>query len=393
MNTTILHPEVQRYLREQAAVDPAQIALQKSRFAGILPAELAAQVESRQRCRKKLPRWYHTPNIYYPPRIAIEQASSEAAAVYKSRLVSPGSRMIDLTGGFGVDAYYVAQQADTVVYCEQHVPLAEIVQYNLTALGVDNITVKAVDGIRYLHTEPDDAFDGIYVDPSRRKNKRKVFLLDDCEPDVIALQGLLLQKAKNVWIKAAPLLDISSALQALRHVAAVHVISVDNECKEVLFVLERGFQGAPQLTAAAFTGDRWRHFQFTTEEEKSAASIFSLPRRYLYEPDAALLKSGAFRCVGERFGLHKLHTHTHLYTAEQLNPDFIGRIFRVDEVVPYSDFKKRKQEIQANISTRNFPLDTAALHKRHSFKDGGNTFLFFCTGPDKELLVIFTSKC
>lgn len=392
MNTAILRPEVQHYLREQSQKDPVRIALQKSPFIDIQTSELAQQVESRQRCRKKLPLWYNTPDIYYPPRTAIEQASSEMTARYKSHLISPEDRIIDVTGGFGVDAYYFAQQAAEVVYCEQNITLAHIVRHNLRVLGTTNMTVEATNGIAYLQHQPDVTFDCLYIDPSRRKNQQKIFLLSDCEPNVVVWLDLLLQKANKVLIKASPLLDISLAWKTLRHVSAVHIISVDNECKELLFVLNREFNGTPQLTAVALNGDQRQTFRFTPVEEKTATPVFGFPTHYLYEPDVALLKSGAFKCIGQRFGLHKLHAHTHLYTSEHLLPNFMGRVFNIDQVMSYTAFKKIKQGIQANISTRNFPLDTKALRKKHRLKDGGDTFLFFCTGMNQELLVIFASK-
>jgi len=157
-------------------------------------------------------------------------------------------------------------------------------------------------------------------------------------------------------------------------------------------MLEREFAGIPQLKAVALTGNQEQVFSFTSDDEYAATPNFSVPLHYLYEPDAALLKSGAFKSIGNRYQLYKLHPHTHLYTSEYKQPDFIGRVFNIEQIMPYAAFKKIKGSIQANISTRNFPLDTKMLRKKHNFKDGGDVFLFFCTGPDHELLVIFASK-
>ncbi|WP_353184448.1 class I SAM-dependent methyltransferase [Parapedobacter lycopersici] len=392
MVTAILRPKVQQYLQTQETADAAQVALRKSPFTDIPPAALAQQVEGRQRCRKKLPLWHDTPGIYYPMRISIEQASSALTAQYKSRQLPTGGRVIDVTGGFGVDAFYFAQRVDLLTYCERHEVLAHIAQHNFNMLGATNVDAHALDGIAYLDTQPADVFDCIYIDPSRRKNRQRVFLLEDCEPDVVVMQARLLEKARYLYIKAAPLLDISAALQSLHHVRDVHIVSVDNECKELLFMVDRAYNGVPRLTAAALTPDSERTFVFTAADEEAAVSVFSGPLDYLYEPDAALLKAGAFKSIGQRFGLNKLHPHTHLYTSGERNPDFIGRTFRIDRVETYSTFKKEKHPAQANVSTRNFPLDAATLRKKHRIPDGGNLFLFFCTGPQDQLLVIFASK-
>src|SRR5690606_15508797 len=181
MNTAILDLHVQEYLDAQADMHAAGLAFKKSPFAGISAGELAQQVDSRQRCRKKLPLWYKSPGIFYPPRIAIEQASSEITAAYKGRLIDSGSRVIDLTGGFGVDAFYIARRAKVVVFCEQNGTLAGMVRQNIPAMGVENVAVRAMEGLQPLQGEPSAALDCIYLDPSRGKDTRRLFLLNDCE--------------------------------------------------------------------------------------------------------------------------------------------------------------------------------------------------------------------
>lgn len=393
MNKHILAPEVQYYLREHETAVPTTIALRKSPFTNVSASELAQQLEGRQRCRKKLPLWHGTDRIYYPEKLSIEQASSQLTAAYKNQLVPEQCQAIDLTGGFGVDAYYFAQRAAQVTHCEKNESLSQIALYNASVLGATNMDFVVVDGISYLQNQVDHTFDYIYVDPSRRVDKRRVFLLEDCEPNVVELQDWLLQKAPKVIIKSAPLLDISSAFDALKHVTEVHIVSVDNECKELLFVMESGHVSAPLIIAAALKDEAICAFSFRNGDEKSATSDFGQPAQYLYEPDAALLKAGAFKLIGQRYGIKKLHRHTHLYTSTEINTDFMGRTFRVDHVLPYADFKKNKMAIQANVSTRNFPLKAEELRKRHRIREGSNRYLFFCTGMDNVLLVIFASKC
>ncbi len=393
MNPVILSPEVQQYLHAQETASPADVALRKSPFDGVSSLELAQQLDARQRCRKKLPRWYEPPGIYYPEKLSVEQASSQITARYKADLIPSGKHVIDLTGGMGVDTFFFAHKSESVVYCERNEALVRIAQHNAVVLGAHNLTFVPTDGLTYLQNQPADRFDCIYIDPSRRVGQRKVFRLADCEPNVVEAQGWLLQKAPRMLIKSAPLLDISAALNELEQVREVHIVSVDNECKELLFVIERGYRGVPRIVAAALGEASTRVFSFGLSEERAAAAPLGAPEKYLYEPDAALLKSGAFKLIAQSYGLRKLHMHTHLYTSTQLVSDFIGRIFRVNEAMEYSDFKRNKKAVSAHVNARNFPLKAEALRKRHRVLDGGDQYLFFCTGADARLLVIFASKC
>ena len=393
MNQHILAPEVQQYLHDHSHIPPTTIALGKSPFLLISPAELAQQVDSRQRCRKKLPLWYGTPGIYYPEKLSVEQASSELTAAHKAALIPAGARAIDLTGGLGVDTFFFAQRAATATHCEMNPSLSQIAAHNATVLGVANTTYVAGDGIAYLLDQPAGTFDVAYIDPSRRVEHRKVFRLEDCLPDVVGLQQELLRHVPRLIIKSAPLLDIAAALQVLQGVSAVHIVSTGNECKELLFVVDRGYGGEPQLTATALTEAAAASFSFTLTEEQEASPEYGYPAGYLYEPDAALLKSGAFRLTATRYGLKKLHRHTHLYTTGEHLPDFPGKSFRITDVMTYGDFKKSKTAWQGNVSTRNFPLKAEALRKRHRIAEDRDHHLFFCTGPDDDLLVILASKC
>ncbi|MFC7522950.1 hypothetical protein ACFQRK_03285 [Parapedobacter sp. GCM10030251] len=393
MNPHILTPEVQRYLHEHEAVPPSDIAMQRSPFADVSSLELAQQLDARKRCRKKLPLWYKTPYIYYPEKVSIEQASSEATADYKAALIPPAQRVIDLTGGMGVDAFFFARTAKMVVHCETNQALSRIAQHNAAQLEATQMQFIATDGLTYLTSQADDAFDYLYVDPSRRLGQRKVFRLEDCEPDVVGVQDELLQKAEKNLIKCAPLLDISAAVERLRKVSEVHIVSVDNECKELLLVRSRTFDGIPRVVVAALQGGRTETLTFDITAEKTAVAELGDPERYLYEPDASLLKSGAFKWISQHYGIRKLGTHTHLYTSSQRIANFMGKMFCIDKVVQYADFKKSKLPVQASVTARNFPLKVEALRRRHRIRDGGDGHLFFCAGMGGRLLVIFTSKC
>lgn len=393
MNPHILSPQVQQYLRAHMSEAAAQVALQRSPFPEISSSELAQQVDARQRCRKKLPQWYETEGIYYPQRTSVEQASSELTAAYKASLVSEGLSMIDLTGGMGVDSLFFAKKAESLVYCEKEEGLAQIVRHNASVLGAKNISFCVADGMTYLRSQPADTFDYVYVDPSRRVGQRRVFRLEDCEPDIVSAQGWLLQMAKTNMIKCAPLLDISAALQVLDHVSEIHVISVDNECKELVFVRTRDYTDSPRMVIATLHGENVNVLAFSADIEKEAIAEFGNPEGYLYEPDAALLKSGAFRFISQHYRIRKLHPHTHLYTSSNAIDGFLGKTYRISQVIPYGEFKKNKGPLYAMISARNFPLTVDALRQRHRIREGNDQHLFFCTGNDGRLLVIFASKC
>lgn len=388
MNRHILGKEVQTFIKANREKTPMEIALKKSPFPEVSPAELAAQIDGWQRSVRKLPTWAYSDGIYYPDKINLEQCSSEHTAIIKQTLISKGTRVIDLTGGFSVDSCYLAQEASEVIHCELNAKLSEIVAYNAKILRVNNLKCIVTDGIELLKDSEDDAYDYIYVDPSRRVNQGKVFLLEDCEPNIVANQELFFQKCRIVISKLSPLLDISTALNSLKHVRYVYIISLDNDCKELLFIQERGYVGVSYIRAIRLFQDQLQSLEFTYEEERAVISRFLKPQHYLYDPDVAITKAGAFKAVGKRFNLGKIHQHAHLYTSNSINPDFPGRIFEVTQVVPYSHLKKNNPWPHAIIATRNFPDKVEMIRKKFKIKDGGQTYLFFTTDILNQHIII-----
>ncbi|MVZ61998.1 class I SAM-dependent methyltransferase [Sphingobacterium humi] len=388
MNRVIISKDVQQFIRANREKSPTEIALKKSPFPEVSAPELAAQIDGWQRSVRKLPTWAFSEGIYYPDKINLEQCSSEHTALIKQTLIAKGSRVIDLTGGFSVDSCYLAQEAAEVIHCELNEKLSEIVAYNAQILRVHNLTCVVADGIQVLEHSEDQAYDYIYVDPSRRVNQGKVFLLEDCEPNIVANQDLFFRKSRVVISKLSPLLDISTALHSLRHVKYVFVISLDNDCKELLFVQERGYEGEPKIKAIRLFHDQLQDFEFTYSDERGTISRFLMPQHYLYDPDVAISKAGAFKSVGRYFGLGKLHQHAHLYTSESLVPEFPGRIFEITEVLPYGQFKKNNPYPQANVATRNFQDKVEHIRKKHKIKDGGSVFLFFTMDIHNNHIVI-----
>lgn len=387
MNKSILNTEVQNFINDNLDTDIPKLSLKKSPFVTVSSAELAVQIDSKKRSENKLPTWYKTAGIYYPPRLSIEQSSSEIAAAYKTSLIT-GEDIIDLTGGFGVDSYYFALKAARVHHCEINRDLSEISKHNSIKLGV-KINYLNTDGISYLK-ESGQHFDTVYIDPSRRISNKKVFLFKDCEPDVISNLELLTEQCHLLMIKAGPLLDIQSGIQELGAVSSIHIVSIKNECKELLFLIRKGKTSVDPVITCVFPGSYQEEtYSFRISEEKDyEIRQYSKPLEYIYEPDAALLKAGCFKLTTRDFALQKIHQHTHLYTSAELNESFPGRIFQLKKVWKYGSFIKENPIRKANVITRNFPSNPEGLKKKLKIKDGGDEYLLFCTGSDNNRIVL-----
>ena len=389
MNLSILNTAVQIFIVKHLGADTIHMLFGKSPFSDVSTRELVEQIESKKRCEKKLPLWYATPGIYYPPKLAIEQASSQVTAQYKSQLVK-GERILDITGGFGVDAYYFSLRVQQVVHCETNEALSIIAQHNAKVFQANNMFFHKGSGMEYLKNS-DEQFDTIYLDPSRRIKTQKVFRLSDCEPDVFANRDILDQANARIIIKTSPLLDLKSGLADLKNVSEVHIVSVRNECKELLWVIDPDFQDGETIINCVSI-DKNEHieiFRFQLSEEKQCQDVpLSGPLTFIYEPDVALLKGGCFKLITKKFSLLKLHQHSHLYTSEILNTHFIGRKYRLEQSWSYKSFMKEKPIKQANIISRNFPLSADELKKKHLLKDGGNTYLLFTKEHQNQLIVL-----
>ncbi|MFC3559159.1 THUMP-like domain-containing protein [Pedobacter jamesrossensis] len=385
MNRKILDKAVQDYISSHLNADVNQIALSKSPFADVSSAELANQISAKKKSQKKLPTWFNTDGIYYPPTLSIEQTSSEITAKYKSGLVE-GENLIDLTGGFGVDSYYFSKTVSQVTHCEINVELSEIANINAKALKVKNITFEAKDGLELLKNK--DSFDTIYIDPARRATKGKVFMLKDCTPNVVGNLDILLEKSNRIIIKTAPLLDLTAGLQELKFVSEIHVVSIKNECKELLWIIEKGFSKELKITAATIN-DETKLFSFSKSELNCSPTLAKEINNfsYLYEPDAALLKSGAFNLIGNRYNLEKLHNQTQLYVSDNKETRFPGRIFKINEILSSSDLKKQKFLV-GNVVVRNYPAKAEELTKKFKIKSDDTKFLIFTKNSKEENIVI-----
>lgn len=390
MDPSILSEEIQQFINTNLNADVTQLALQKNRFPNAEWTSILNQIAAKQKSKTKLPNWFKSPNIIYPSKVSVEQTSSERTAAYKSKLVS-GDALIDLSGGFGVDDFYFAKKINQVVHCEINKDLSEIVAHNAEQLKAENIRCIAGDSTEILRNL-NQKFDWIYIDPSRRNDaKGKVFMLKDCLPNVPELLEFYFEFSSNIMIKTAPILDITAGLSELKNVKSIHIIALENEVKELLWVLEKNYWGTVQIITANLVKAGTEEFSF--EYGKSFVLNGSLAKKYLYEPNAAIMKSGGFDAITNEFEVEKLHQHSHLYTSD--SPiDFPGRIFEVLEAFDYNkqNMKMFLENKKANITTRNFPETVEHIRKKWKIKDGGNLYCFFTININNDKIVLICNK-
>lgn len=386
-----MRPDIHEFIIQNTGADITKLALQKNPFPDVEWILILNQIEARTKAKEKLPTWFSASNIIYPSKISVEQTSSEKTAAYKADLIS-GETLIDLTGGFGVDDYYFSKKFKSITHCEINQDLAAVVKHNFNQLKVENCTFHVGDSTHLLE-ESNQKYDWIYIDPSRRNDaKGKVFMLKDCLPNVPELLDFYFEKADSILIKTAPILDISAGLAELKNVKNIHIIALENEVKELLFEIHKNYSGDITIKTANLLKEKTETFEFVLGEEMSFP-IFDLPRKYLYEPNAAIMKSGGFDEVSISFEIDKLHKHSHLYTSENLI-DFPGRRFEIQKVISYNknEMKPELANQQANITTRNFPETVENIRKKWKIKNGGNLYCFFTTDVKDNKIVLICSK-
>jgi len=390
LNFDILNEDVQQFISDNLKSEITKLILKGSPFATISIQELANQILAKQKSTKKLPTWFSSNNIYYPAKISIEQTSSETTANYKSKIIS-GDSIIDITGGLGVDCYYFSKQFKKVIHCEINEELSTIVKHNYKQLNIQNIDTYCGNGLDYLK-ENNTTFDCIYIDPSRRDDvKGKVFMLKDCQPNIAPKIDFFFTKSNQILIKVSPILDLKNTIRELQNVKEIHIVALNNEVKEVLFLLEKNYTNTIQIKTINIVKTENQYFDFDFNEE--VGSTYSEPLSYLYEPNVAILKSGGFHQISKKLNLNKLHQHSHLYTSETLI-DFPGRVFKIEHVISY-DKKKLKKLLpnnKANITTRNFPKTVAQIRKETKVKEGGNTYIFFTTDVNNTHKLVICKK-
>ena len=417
----MMNQATQDFIRQHQDEDVRQLAFLGSKNPEVDMPFALDQIRGRKMARAKLPRWANIDGIIYPPHISMEQCSSESTALYKAELAArllglPASSsseeigFVDLTGGFGVDFSYIASRLGmSSMYVERQAHLCEAAKENFERLGLKNAIVKNEDGIEVLHSLKELKL--IFIDPARRDDAgNKVVSLKDCTPDVTVLQEEMLSKADYVIIKLSPMLDWHRAISELSHVREVHIISVNNECKELLLVLSARNMGDMEASSADGEVKHAGNLRiycindaqsFVCEEldmEASQVKIAPSPleeMQYLYEPNASLMKAGCFGVLSERYDARMLSKNSHLFVSREPIAAFPGRSFRI---IAVSSFNKKELKrhlsgiTKANIATRNFPLSVAELRKRLKLKDGGETYIFATTLSDDSHVLVITEK-
>ncbi len=389
-----MNEQTRRFINEHEQDDVFNLSLQLRGNEEIDANLVVRQINGRKKIKSKVPCFYQNDKILYPVNLSLEQASSEITANYKSKLCK-GNTFVDLTGGFGIDCSFMARNFQKAIYVERNEDLCKLALHNFQVLQQEHVEVVNEDAIDYLSKM--GAVDCIYLDPARRSIEgKKVFMLADCEPDVSSHFNLLLSKSNLLIVKLSPMLDITQLLTELKCIDEIHIISVDNDCKEVLLVANKNSINPPVFKAVNFVKSGIQEFTFGTETEISSQPIYTnQPKRYLYEPNSSVLKAGAFKSISSVFQLEKLHVNTHLYTANVLVSDFPGRVFEVERVYgnSKSELKRMsKNTPKANISARNYMLSVAELRKKSGIKDGGDQYVFACKLSDNEFAFIQCRK-
>jgi hypothetical protein len=391
LDLRILNAEIQAFIDNNIGKSISKLALQKNPFQEVDWISILNQIEAKTKAKEKLPTWFSTENIIYPSKISIEQTSSEKTAAYKASIIS-GESLIDLTGGYGVDDFYFAKKIKTVAHCEINPELSNLVKHNFEQLNVSNITCYAGDSLATLFSL-NSKWDWIYIDPSRRNDtKGKVFMLKDCLPNVPENIDFYFTHSNAVLIKTAPILDISAGLSELKHVKTIHIVALENEVKELLWELHKDYSGNINIKTVNILKDKTETFDFVLNENSKFPNL-SLPQKYLYEPNSAIMKSGGFDEVSSFYNLNKLHKHSHLYTSTALL-SFPGRVFEIQNTFPYNktEMKSYLEKSQANITTRNFPDSVETIRKKWKIKDGGNVYCFFTTDENNHKIVLICTK-
>ena len=373
------------YIRQHADEDVRQLALRGHKCPDVDLQYALEQIAGRQKARTKLPSWAAIDGIVYPPHLSMEQCSSEVTARYKASIAGKGALFVDLTAGFGVDMAFISQGFQKAVHVEQQPQLCAISSENFRLLGLNHIEVVCGDGVAYLHTMRHA--DLLFIDPARRDvHGGRTYDISDCTPNVLEILDEMLEKADRVMIKLSPMLDWRKAIADLGKVNEVHIISVDNECKELLLILSKTMK---PLRVFCVNNDEC----FEVVED-----LLPQPRplpqdmRYLYEPNASVMKAGCFALIEQRFGVVQLERNSHLFVSDKEISGFPGRQFLIEKRTSMNkrELKAALADVdQANITVRNFPMSVAELRKRLKLKEGGDVYIFATTISDEghQLLV------
>lgn len=375
----ILNKEIQNYINANLHTDLHSLLLKKSPFLEVSMQEIVQQIKGKIVAQKKFP-FLLKEGIIFPPQLSLEQSSSEKTAVYKSQILN-GQKFIDLTSGFGIDAYYLSENFDEITLVEQNTDLLEIVKHNWEVLGKKArfINQKLEDFLN----ENQETFDVIYLDPARRdQNKNKVFLLEDLSPNILEIQDQLRSISKEIVIKLSPLIDLKYLVSVLKNISRMDIIAVKNDVKEIVVFLSKEQSKSIQCHCINLENEE-SDFKFQFEEEENAVAEYSESEKFIYIPNNTILKAGIFNLISEKFNLKKLHPNTHIYTSDIKINHFPGRIFEMEVI----DSKHIKNKNQYNIISKNYPLKPEEIKKKYGLKDGGEHYLIFTQSKKGKIIL------
>ncbi|AZA63083.1 methyltransferase [Chryseobacterium indoltheticum] len=341
--------------------------------------EIVQQIKGRQVAQKKFP-FLLQDGIIFPPQLNLEQSSSEKTALYKSEILK-GEKFIDLTSGFGIDAYYLSKNFKKITLVEQNKELLDIVKHNWSILDKKGSFIN--EKLEDFLTENNENFDVIYLDPARRdQNKNKVFLLEDLSPNILEIQDQLLFISEQVIIKLSPLIDLKYLISVLKNISKIEIIAVRNDVKEIVVFLSKNYSGEIMCNCVNLESGE-KDFSFEINAEKNAQAEYAEPQQFIYIPNNTILKAGIFNLISSEFNLKKLHPNTHLYTSDVKISDFPGRILEMKVI----DSKEIKKKEQFNLISKNYPLKPEEIKKKYQLKDGGNQYLIFTQSKKGKIIL------
>lgn len=371
--------EIQQFINANLNTDLHSLLLKKSPFPDISMQEIVQQIKGKQVAQKKFP-FLLKDGIIFPPQLSLEQSSSDKTAVYKSKILY-GKKFIDLTSGFGIDAYYLSENFDDITLVEQNPELLQIVEHNWTVLGKKAKFIN--QKLENFLSENTEDFDVVYLDPARRDHqKNKVFLLEDLSPNILEIQEKLLSVSQQVVIKLSPLIDLKYLVSVLKNISRIDIIALKNDVKEIVVFLSKENSESIQCHCINLESGE-SDFQFQFGEEENASAEYAEPEKFIYIPNNTLLKAGIFNLISEKFNLKKLHPNSHIYTSNIRIDSFPGRIFEMEVI----DGKQIKKKGQFNIISKNYPLKPEEVKKKYGLKDGGNDYLIFTQSKKGKLIL------
>ena len=380
MKTEILNKEVQNYINANLETDLHSLLLKKSPFSEVSMQEMVQQIKGKKVAQRKFP-FLLKENIVFPPNLNLEQASSQSTAEFKAENLN-GKKFLDLTCGFGIDAYFLSQNFEEITLVEKNPELLDVVKHNWKILNKKATFVN--ENLEHFLAKNSESFDVIYLDPARRDSeKNKKFLLEDLSPNLLEIQDQLLEISSQIIIKLSPLIDISYLISVLKNVAKIQIIAVRNEVKELIVFLEKARKGDDVEISCINLESDDAEFAFQFKEEKTAVSAFSEPQQFLYIPNNAVLKSGAFNLISQFFNGKKLHPNTHFYTSDKRIERFPGRILEINMI----DSKHIRKGEKYNIISKNYPLSPDEIKKKYKILDGGNCYLIFTQTQNRKIIL------